>query len=90
MVSQPRVVFVTILRQGRVVLPLWDHEKNAVPYGVPSPLADIRKWMEDAGWEVVPLDYMKLEKADESWRPGEISDSFPNCSGGIKACCGYE
>lgn len=46
--------------------------------------------MEGAGWEVGPSGYMKLEKADESWRPGEISSSFPNCSGGIKACCGCE
>lgn len=47
---------MTILRQGRVVLPLWDHEKNAIPYGVPSGLADIKKiksglMMLDGRWD---------------------------------------
>lgn len=32
------------------------------------------------------LGYMELEEADESWRPGKILESFPNCSGEIKAC----
>lgn len=40
---------MTILRQGRVVLPLWDHEKNVILWGVPTSLADIRNWVQDAG-----------------------------------------
>lgn len=31
----PKGGLMTILKQGTVVLPLWDHEKNAVPCGVP-------------------------------------------------------
>lgn len=63
-------------------------KKKAISHGVPSSLADIRKWMEDAGREVGVLEYTEFEEADESWRPGEVSHSFPNCSGGIKACWG--
>lgn len=40
--------------------------------------------MVDTGWEMGPLDYMELEEAGESWGLGQISDPFPDCSGGSR------
>lgn len=48
----------------------------------------IERWKEGTGWEIGPLDYMELEETGESLGLGEISDPFPDCSGGINACCG--
>ena len=35
---------MTALRQGMVVLPLGEHDRNAVPYGAPSSLVGIGRW----------------------------------------------
>lgn len=57
---------MTAPRQGEVVLPLGEHDRNAVLHRAPLSLVGVVGWVKDAGWEMGPLDYRK------SVNPGDL------------------